>query len=240
MVEPTRWKQMTFPHSYGINYVLHAGMSKRKIMKQYSQKMQQDQVIFIKFIKNCESEFQIQIPEVIIAECKEYFMMFDQQKIDDIEYDGITKRLVDEIECKNINVQKVVLETLGNICEFGTEYMVHDVISYRMCSKLKESQCVVHKDANIRQSTHRIISAVLRSSHGLQSIMYSGMIGTLMDVLTSVNSDIDENILSQNYLFDIFTNAINYSNEFERKILMKHGIDKVILMYFYSHQVQKI
>eukprot|EP01083_Nonionella_stella_P213845 770935_1 len=234
LICPEKWNEMVYPHSFGINYVMHSGVDKQTIMKEYTHKQQIDELVFDASIRRWQSELGVQMPNVIVDQCRQYFMMFDAQLIDDMEYPGILKRLVNEIGCSSCDIQQIVLKTLANICRFGTDCMIDDAITYRMLIRLKKTQFWSHSNDNLRALSYGVISGVLRSSNGLACVIETELITPVMkslisyDICNAYGQDAEE----QKYLFDMFVNAINCSPYVDRKVLIECGIQRAVFKVF--------
>ena len=101
---------------YSADFLLFFGVPSLTVFTFYQKKQQQDGLVFNKTIKIWEKELNLQIPDVLCDTIKRYFMLFDDQRLEQMKHSDLLHRIVEGMDVDNIQIQQIVLETINNLC----------------------------------------------------------------------------------------------------------------------------
>ena len=223
---------------YSADFLLHHQLRPREILPLYISKTRKDDLIFTKSIKTWESQFRIEIPDVIISEIKQYFILFDDQRLQQIENTDLLQRIIDEMGCPQIEIQRVLLETIDHLCsEIDICLLADQAIEYGVLSNLKKYKYLNHKHDTIRQLSYRLISTLIESTvdtHCMESLIENKILKPLIELLGDC-----QNVNEKQELLQIFVNVTKYGMNSEIKALINNDIHKTFfgaLFHLLNHK----
>ena len=102
----------------------------------------------------------------------------------EIQTNDLLRRLVKEMSCNDIQVQKIVLETINNLCtDIDIFLFADEAIEYGALLKLHQYGYLIHKDKEIRKLSYRLISTLIVNTVDTDCLEYISKIKMLKPLM---------------------------------------------------------